>query len=240
MSLLPMTAAAAFRLDVRLQWRYGFVYAAAFSAVLWDAIVIILPEPLRGPAMPYLIFGDLTIVGFFFLAGAVFFERGERTLDAVVTTPMRFGDYLAAKLTTLSLLSLILTVVIAVSGVGLDVDPVTLVLGTVLCSLLFLLASFISSTPFTSISDWIIPSTAVIGVLSLPMAFYSGLWQHPVLYAVPTLGGMLLLGESFGQLRFGLWDYVYSIGYSLLWIALLTLWARRAFYRDIVRRQGGR
>ncbi|ADD44325.1 hypothetical protein [Stackebrandtia nassauensis] len=240
MSLIPITARAAFRLDLRLQWRYGFVYAAAFSAVLWDAIVIILPEPLQGPAMPYLIFGDLGIVGFFFLAGAVFFERGERTLDAVVTTPMRFGDYLASKLTTLSLLSLVLTLLITVSGVGLDFDPVTLLLGTVLCSLVCLLASFISATPFTSISDWIIPSTAVIAVLSLPMAFYSGLWESPALYLAPTQGSLLLLGESFGQSRFEVWDYVYAIGSSLLWIVLLTLWARRAFYRHVVKREGGR
>lgn len=239
MSLVPMAAKAAFRLDVRLQWRYGFVYAAAFSAVLWDAIVIILPEPLRAPAMPYLIFGDLGIVGFFFLAGAVFFERGERTLDAVVTTPMRFGDYLAAKLTTLSLLSLVLTAIITMTGVGLDFDPVTLVLGTVLCSLICLLASFISATPFESISDWIIPSTAVIAVLSLPMAYYSGLWDTPILYAAPTQGSLLLLGEAFGQLRFGVWDYVHAIGSSLLWIVLLTLWARRSFYRNVVKRQGG-
>ena len=50
-------------------------------------------------AEPYILLGDTCIIGFFFIAGTVFFEKQERTLSAIVSTPLRFSEYLAAKLT---------------------------------------------------------------------------------------------------------------------------------------------
>lgn len=230
--------AAGIRLDLRLQWRHGFYYAAAFSVLLWEAVVILLPETLLAPAMPYLIFGDLAIIGFFFIVGAVFFERGERTLFANLTTPMRFGHYLGAKLVTLTGLSVVLSLFIVLSGVRFDFAVLPLLAATVMCALLFLLAGFISATPFTSISDWFIPSTVVIGVLNLPLLDYSGLWHYPVLYLLPTQGSLLMFGSAFDQMPLAAWQWWYAIGYQLIWIAALSWVAKRAFRRFIAGGEG--
>ncbi|CAM3425161.1 fluoroquinolone transporter permease [Stackebrandtia soli] len=229
---------AAVRLDLLLQWRYGFFYAAIFSVLLWEAAIVVLPDGLLGPAMPYLIFGDLAIVGFFFIVGAVFFERGERTLFANLVTPMRFGHYLGAKLATLTGLSIVLSLVIVLSGVGFDFSVPVLLGAVVMCALIFLLAGFISATPFTSISDWFIPSTVVIAVLNIPLIDYSGLWQHPLMYLVPTHGSLLMLGAAFDQVTLDPWQWWYAIGYQLASIAALSWVARRAFERFIVNREG--
>ncbi|GAA4920075.1 fluoroquinolone transport system permease protein [Stackebrandtia albiflava] len=229
---------AGVRLDLRLQLRYGFYYAAAFSVLLWEVVVFLLPGGLRAPAMPYLIFGDLAIVGFFFIVGAVFFERGERTLYANLVTPMRFGHYLAAKLFTLTVLSVVLSLIIVVTGVGLDFALLPLLGAVVLCAVIFLLAGFISATPFTSISDWFIPSTVVIALLNIPLIDYSGLWQHPAMYLVPTHGSLLMLGASFGQLSLEPWQWWYAVGYQAAWIAGLCWFAKRAFVRFVIAREG--
>ena len=60
-----------------------------------------MPHHLRPVAEPYILLGDLAIIGFFFVGGIVFFEKLERTLGAVISTPLRFWEYLAAKLTVL-------------------------------------------------------------------------------------------------------------------------------------------
>lgn len=234
------------KLDLRLQWRYGFFYAAAFSVALWEVVVILLPQQLRQPAMPYIIFGDSVIIGFFFITAAVFFEKGERTLFALLSTPVRFGHYLTGKLATLSALSVAAAVVLAVHGLAgpgdtaadLVVRTVTLVVAVVLGTLLFLLCALVTAAPFPSITDWLMPSTLVVAVLNIPLLSYSGVWDHPLFYLMPTQGSLLLLGAAFGQRSLMAWQVVYALAYQLLWIAALILLARKAFNRYIVVKEG--
>ncbi|MGH8875735.1 MAG: fluoroquinolone transporter permease [Stackebrandtia sp.] len=228
----------ALKLDIRLQHKYGFVYAAIFSSLLWEVFVYLLPDDSHPMALPYLIFGDLAIIGFFIVAGAVFFERGERTLFALLVTPMRFGSYYAAKLVTLTALSLVMAAIIAVSGVGLGFNLFAFVTGVVLCTLLFLMCSFISATPFTGITEWILPSTVVLAVLNIPLLSYSGLWDSYLPYVIPTQGAILLLGESFGRVAMEPWQWVYAVGYPLLWLGLLAVVSRKMFYKHIVASEG--
>lgn len=230
---------SAVRLDLRLQLRYGFYYAAAFSALVWIGVLLWIPERFIDAAEPYVLFGDLAIVGFFFVAGAVFFEKGERTLFALLATPLRFGEYLASKLATLTALAVAVSLVVVVATHGLRFGWVLVVLGVVLCSLVMLLAGFVSATPFSSLSEWLIPSTAVIAVLNLPLIHYSGLWESPIFYLIPTQGSLLLFGAAFGQVSLEAWQLLYAVLYQVLWVAVLGILARRAFYRYVVAGEGG-
>ena len=158
-----------------------------------------MPHGLRPVVEPYVLLGDISIIGFFFIAGTVFFEKQERTLGAVICTPLRFWEYLSAKLTLLMLISLLVALVATiVHGFGYHVAP--LVAGVVLGTLLMLLVGFISSLPFGSISDWFLAATIPLAVITVPpVLHYSGVWPNPLLYMVPTQGPMLLLGAAFDQ-----------------------------------------
>jgi fluoroquinolone transport system permease protein len=227
-------------LDLRLQWRYGFFYATAFSIVLWEVVVALIPDQLKVTAMPYIIFGDSVLIGFFFIAGAVFFEKSERTLFALLSTPVRFRHYLTGKLATLSLLSLVAAGVVSVTGAGTATNPVTLFVAVVLCTLLFLLSGFITAAPFPSMTDWLIPSTLVIAVLNVPLLSYSGISEHPAYSLLPTQGSLLLLGSAFGQLSLTAWQVVYAVGYQVMSIAGLIWLARKIFDRYVVAKEGSR
>ena len=98
---------SALRLELTLQNRQKFLYAAIFSGLIWLAVLLPMPHSLRPVAEPYILLGDIAIIGFFFIGGIVFFEKQERTLGAVISTPLRFWEYLAAKLTVLLLISLL-------------------------------------------------------------------------------------------------------------------------------------
>ena len=110
--------ASALRLEVTLQVRQRFLHAAVFSGLIWLAVLLPMPQRLRPVAEPYILLGDLAIIGFFFVGGTVFFEKQERTLGAVISTPLRFWEYLAAKLTLLVLLSLLVAIVVATIAHG--------------------------------------------------------------------------------------------------------------------------
>jgi fluoroquinolone transport system permease protein len=231
--------ASALRLEVTLQVRQKFLHAAVFSGLIWLAVLLPMPHSLRPVAEPYILLGDTAIIGFFFLGGSVFFEKQERTLSAVISTPLRFREYLTAKIAVLLAVSVFVAVVVATVAHGLTYHVVPLLAGVVLGTLLMLLVAFITSLPFASVSDWFLSATIPLAVMNLPILFYSGLWPNPVLYLIPTQGPLLLLGAAFDQVTLTPWQGVYSVVYPLVCLALLGWAAERLFDRYVVATSGG-
>ena len=114
---------SALRLELTLQVRQRFLHAAIFSGLIWLAVLLPLSHGLRPVAEPYVLLGDTCIIGFFFVAGTVFFEKQERTLGAVISTPLRFWEYLSAKLTLLVLISLFVALVVPTISAWIRLSP---------------------------------------------------------------------------------------------------------------------
>ncbi|ORB58255.1 ABC transporter permease [Mycobacterium persicum] len=231
--------AQALRLEVTLQTRQRFLHAAIFSGLIWLAVLLPMSEHLRAVAEPYVLAGDITIIGFFFIAGTVFFEKQERTLSAVVASPLRFSEYLAAKLIVLLMISLGVAVVVATIVHGFSYHPAPMIVGVGLGTLLMLLVGFVSSLPFASISDWFLVATIPLAVMNLPVLYYSGVWPNPVLYLLPTQGPLLLLGAAFDQLRLAPWQIGYAVVYPAACVAALYWAADAMFGRYVVATAGG-
>lgn len=229
----------ALRAEVRLQWRYRFLQAGIFSGGMWLLMLLPLPQDLRSLAEPYVMLGDMTIIGWFFIAGAVFYEKGDRTLNALVATPLRFGEYLASKLITLVALSMVIAIFVATATHGIGYNLGMLLIGGLLGAPLMLLVSFITSMPFSSVSNWFLPSTIPLAALNLPIIYYSGLWEAPWFYLVPTQGPLLFFGAAFDQKALAGWQIAYGVVYPLLFAAALYLPARRMFNRYVVAKSGG-
>ncbi|WP_297825853.1 ABC transporter permease [Mycobacterium sp.] len=230
---------SAVRIEFVLQVRQRFLHAAIFSGLMWLAVLLPMSTALRTVAEPYVLAGDTTIVGFFFIAGSVFFERQERTLSAIIATPLRFAEYLIAKLAVLLAVSLSVAVVVVTAAHGTAYRPAPMVLGVILGTLLMLLVGFATSLPFASISDWFLAATIPLAVMSLPMAYLSGVWPNPVLYLVPTQGPLLLLGCAFGHVSLAPWQIGYAVLYPLLSAAGLCWAAKVLFGRYVVAKSGG-
>jgi fluoroquinolone transport system permease protein len=229
---------SALRTELMLQNRQRFLHAALFSGLIWLAVLLPMPVRLRVVAEPYVLLGDIAIIGFFFIGGSVFFEKQERTLSALISTPLRFEEYLAAKLAVLSGLSVFVALTVVTIAHGVHYRPVPLAAGVVLGTLLMLLTGFVTSLPFASVSDWFLTATLPLAVMNLPVLHYSGLWPHPVLYLVPTQGPLMLLGTAFGQVDLSAWQVLYAIGYPLACLLVLVRLARSMFVRHVVRKAG--
>ncbi len=230
---------SALRLELTLQVRQKFLHAAIFSGLIWLAVLLPMPGSLRPVAEPYVLQGDISIIGFFFIAGTVFFEKQERTLGAVISTPLRFWEYLSAKLTLLVTISLFVALVVATVAHGFAYDPVPLVVGVVLGTLLMLLVGFTSSLPFASVSDWFLAATIPLAILSLPVLHYSGVWPNPLLYLIPTQGPLMLLGVAFEQVTLTPWQAVYAVAYPAVWVVGLCWAAKAMFGRYVIAKSGG-
>lgn len=231
--------ASAVRLELVLQVRQRFLHAAIFSGLMWLAVLLPMSTGLRMAAEPYVLAGDTTIIGFFFIAGTVFFEKQERTLGAVNCTPLRFAEYLMAKLAVLLMVSMLVAVVVSLVAHGSAYHAAPLVVGVTLGTLLMLLVGFATSLPFASISDWFLAATIPLTVMNLPILYLSGVWPDPVLYLLPTQGPLLLLGSAFDQVTLTPWQAGYAVVYPALCVAGLCWAARALFYRYVTARSGG-
>ncbi|MEE6168346.1 MULTISPECIES: fluoroquinolone export ABC transporter permease subunit [unclassified Mycolicibacterium] len=230
---------SAVRLELLLQIRQRFLHAAVFSGLIWLAVLLPMPAGLRPVAEPYVLLGDISIIGFFFVAGTVFFEKQERTLGAVISTPLRFSEYLSAKLFVLLSLSVFVAMTVTVCVHGPRALSVSLLAGVVLATLVMLLVGFTSSLPFASVSDWFLVATIPLAVMNLPVLLYSGVWPNPVLYLIPTQGPLMLFGSAFGQVDLAPWQIGYAVAYPVACIAGLAWVARVLFDRYVVTKSGG-
>jgi len=231
--------ASALRLELTLQVRQKFLYAAVFSGLIWLAVLLPMSQRLRPIAEPYILLGDISIIGFFFVGGSVFFEKQERTMSAVISTPLRFREYLAAKVAAFLAVSVFVAIVVATVAHGFAFHLAPLLVGVVLGTLLMLLVGFTTSLPFDSVSDWFLAATIPLAVMNLPVLHYSGLWPNPALYLIPTQGPLLLLGEAFDQVTLTSWQTAYSVAYPIVCLVGLGWAAKALFGRYVIAKSGG-
>lgn len=229
----------ALRLELTLQIRQKFLHAGIFSGLIWLAVLLPMPKHLRTVAEPYVLVGDIAIIGFFFIGASVFFEKQERTLGAIISTPLRFWEYLAAKLIALLSISLFVAVTVAMIADGFAFHPLPLIVGVVVGTILMLMVGFITSLPFSSVTDWFLAATIPLSIMLVPpLIHYSGVWPNPALYVIPTQGPLLLLGAAFDQVSLSAGQVLYAVAYPLLCLVGLYWAARVLFDRYVIERSG--
>jgi fluoroquinolone transport system permease protein len=225
--------------EIQLQYRNGFYYATVFVLAAWLGLFSQLPRFDLGYALPACVLGNLFITTFYFVGGLVLLEKEEGSLEARVVTPLRTGEYLAAKVITLSGLALVenLILVAGLSLLGFNragVNALPLCLGLLLAAGLLCLAGFAAIARYHSINEFLFPSLGYVIGLSLPFIDYFGLWRSPLFYLHPLQAPLLLLQAAFQPVARG--QVVYGLLYSALWLGIAYLATRHAFDRFIIGR----
>jgi fluoroquinolone transport system permease protein len=190
-------------LDLRLQRRYGLVQAGLIVAALWIVLLRLLPAEARSVAAPLVVFGDLAVVGYFFVGALVLFEKAEGTLAGVAVSPVRPWQVVAGRATSLTLLAALLTV--AVVGLGHDgrAHVGLLAAGVVLCSVTAVLVGMAVVAPFASVSRYLMPAVVPLIVLGLPLLDALDCLPAAAVAALPTGGSWLAVEAAFSGERGG-------------------------------------
>lgn len=227
-------------LDVRLQARNNLytigIVVAALTGIIGRSFLGVTSV---AALLPGLWLGAIGSTTFMFVAGMVLFEKGERTLDALIVTPLRIPTYMLSKVVTLTAFALVesLLVLFVAHGPG-DVSFVPLVAGIVFLGVMYTLLAVAQVVAHTAVTDFLVPGGfLVLTVLQLPFLHAFGFWTHPALYVVPTQATVILMQGGFSPRE--PWQWAYGVGYSLMSIAAAAWLARRQFERHIVQKGAG-
>ena len=223
---------ATVRCDLTLQIRNGFYAATLFIAAFWAVILLQAGALDLRWLLPPMVIGNLLIGTFFFIGALVLLEKGEGTLTAQVVTPLRVGEYLSAKLITLSGLALAETLILVPVIAGWRFDALLLIVGVLLAAALYCLFGFVAVARYTAINEYLLPSGVYISGLWIPLLAYMAQWRPWLLYLHPLSAPLALVEAAFGATT--PWQIVYGLAYSALWIALLSIWSGRVFRRWLI------
>ena len=171
--------------------------------------------------------GGTTATTVFLVGVLLLLERTEGTLDVVLVSPLRPGEYLASKLITLTGLALVESArSLAAYGPAGPVDR----------------AGRVPTSPrrgcwdravrFRSLMRFLPPVIAVSVPLTCRTSV-SNLWPSPLFYALPTMPSLLLAKAAF--LPVGPMQLVYACVYGSLAVGGALYWASRAMDRYVVR-----
>ena len=226
------------RWDVSLQYRNGFYFVSAFTAVFMVVLLKQFPGVDFGYWWPAIITGNLTVNSFYFMAGIVLLEKGEGTLEAQIVTPLRPWEILGSKILTLGLLSLFETLAMIVIVQGVNFNWFLLVTGIVFYIAMLALYGFIVVARYDSINEFLLPSVAWTMGFSLPLLYYFDIWRSWIMFLHPLQAILILLQSAFTSVP--TWQIIYGFAYSILWTGILMTLSLRAFRKFVVVKEGVR
>lgn len=162
----------AVRWDMRLQFRNGFYYAAAFIAVIMTIVLWQLPQAELPTILPVFVLGNMTHRHVLLHGRAGAAGKGDGVLEGLILTPLRQSEYLVAKLVSLTLLTLVENVGIVTAVYGLNYNLLLLVLGVGLMASFNVLFGFIAVARYDSINSFLLPSILLTMTLTVPLLDY--------------------------------------------------------------------
>lgn len=236
---------SAMKLDVMVQLR-NHLYTIGITVGAMIAVALsqlVNPSQLLYvvPALMVIVVGGSTLL---YVAGLIIFERDEGTINAIIVSPMRVSEYLWSKIITLTTLSTFEAVVM-IGGAMLIMSysealiwpNLPLLLGGMIgMGAIYTLIGVIMIVRFDKITEFIMPMAAVAVILQLPFLHFLGLVEHPLFLLVPTSPPLVLMQGAYKQLL--AWEWGYAIGYTLLLLIGLSLWANRAFKTHMIAKVG--
>lgn len=219
--------------DIRLQFRYGIIPVYVVLTSLLVLGLQLAGQDINPDIVILLIATDPAVLGFYFIAVLVLYEKTEGVLQALVVSPLDATGYLFSKAASLSTLAVSASFAVAVSEFGLSPRIAVLLFGVLLSSLLIVFLGFVAVSRFDSINEYFL-SAAVWGtILFSPILGYLGLFNTPAFYLLPFQP--LLITIEAGVRSVSLWKVIYAFAYLVVGTTLTFLWARRSFDRDILR-----
>ncbi len=220
----------ALRLQFTVQARGFFPHIYFALALLTVAgFRLALPEAYRSWLLPPFLLGDPAVLGVSLVAAQRYLEKSQRSFTALVVTPLRDAEYVAALVLTSSLLATSAGVLIQAGVIGIDRHLILLVPPLFLMATIAGLAGVALSTYASEFTDFIlsrlVPATVL---LQAPMLAYfevvprfatAFVPSHPALFSFAVLSA-----EAFDPGRYLLYLLQLSV-----WTVLASAWALYAF-----------
>ena len=184
--------------DFRIQFRYYFWTAAIVLSCVWLLLLSALCEEASAFWIPVLIFADISNIGVLFIAGILYLERRQGTLAAAAVMPLATGVWLATKLLSLTALCTLCGLALVFFNIE-TVNWWRVIPAIILCSALFTGIGFLIACPIENIMNYFFAMVFALGLLNIPIFGYVGIFEHWIMWIIPSYPAMLVLAESFQE-----------------------------------------
>ncbi len=213
--------------DMRYQFKYGFYFLYLVISAFYIAILLLLPPGVRQLGAALIIWSDPAALGFFFIGGIVLLEKGEGLHSYLSILPVRTGEYLWSKVVSLSIISTLAGLVIAVVGLRGEVAYLFLVPGLLAGSAIFTLFGLAVGSVARSLNHYMALGVP-LGVLLAGPSFLPVLGvSHPVLEVLPAT---LLLRALYAAAGLAVpYSKPLALAGLLLWLVPAYWLAQRSF-----------
>lgn len=152
--------------DIRFQSKHGFYFLYAVLTVIYTIVLFAVPESWKEKTAAILIFSDPASMGLFFMGAIVLLEKSQHTPCAFAVSPVRPMEYIIAKVSSLSAISLVVAAILALSA---SVNNLHMVLlGTAVSSAIFTLLGMIIATKIISLNQFILWTVPIEVVCFVP------------------------------------------------------------------------
>lgn len=228
--------------NIVVQFRNGLYYVSlgigTITALIISQLIGINAMSLAMAGIMILVVGASTVL---YVAAMILFERDEGTIYATLISPLTHGEYLIAKIISLVLLASAEAMLMFYGAIAImyfqNVEIILpnfliLTISLIAICIIFVLMGIILVVRYRNITDFIMPMAGLMITLSLPILYFIGLSDSWLWLIFPISSPTMLMLGAFSGLEN--WQYIYGIGYSILLIVGLSIWARKAFVKHIV------
>ena len=232
----------ALRTDLQLQAR-NQLYAISFAVALLSAAALAWLSPpdrlARTVPMTLLMFvGGSTLL---YVVAMVILEKDDGVLGALAVTPLRPGEYLLAKVVSLTLLATMEGLIITGGAwwwlqrkQPLEVPSPLLFVGLLALGSFHVLVGVVLVVRYERLTEALLPMGLVATLFQLPALYFVGALDSPWLLAIPSGPPAMLVKGAFVPLTHLEW--VYALVGTVVPMVVVAAWARRAYESHVVRR----
>ncbi|KJS21613.1 MAG: hypothetical protein VR72_09755 [Clostridiaceae bacterium BRH_c20a] len=228
--------------DFLFQAKYGIIIAAIVITLVWLGLISLLPAFIMDYVIPIAFITDFAVTGFLFIAAMLFFEKGQGTLDVIVTSPIKVSEYILSKIISLSILicSIAIALVFGVSIIkDIEVNYFFVVVASTLSSSFFILLGLIISTFYKSFTDMLMPMGGLFTLLFIPLLIYVNAdilnFLDYIVFIWPTYSMINLIDAILGNSSTN--AIILSIAYILILNFILFRASIKFFNKKVIGRE---
>lgn len=190
MRLIKLTAG-----DIRIQWKAGFYGVYAIFTAVYVLALAAVSSSVRPAVATVMIFTDPAAMGLFFMGALVLLEKGQRVNCALAVSPVKAGEYCAAKLLSLALIGLAVALLLALAeGVVLSASMIA---GVLLSSFLFSACGLIAAEKAKTLNQFVLLAVPFELLICLPPALLLFGIDHPAMTLHPGVAAVrLIFGDA--------------------------------------------
>ena len=186
------------KLDVTLLFRNKLFHISGIITIIYVGLFYLL-KPLGSTHLPLiiLIYNDPVIMGYMFAGVLWLFDKNQNTIQAISVLPVSKSNYIISKVTTLSILAVVLSLIMALFAIGIRFNPIHLTISVFLSSVMFCCLGFVIGSISSTFLSFLMKSLPVFILFATPVAVLFD-WINPVYFIlVPSLGSILVMQSAF-------------------------------------------